>query len=1578
MSGLALFLLGPPRLERDGVPLEFDTRKNTALIAYLAVTGESHSREALVTLLWPELEPSRARAGLRRNLSTLRKALAGEWLVVDRETVGTDPSANLWLDVDQFRSLLLVGRDHGHPEAEVCPECLTGLAEAVELYRGDFLAGFSLRDSANFDEWQFFRTESLRQELASALERLVRGHSAQGAYQSAIPYARRWLALDPLHEPAHRHLMRLYAWTDQRAAALRQYGECERVLQEELGLSPEEETAQLYEAIKERRDLPLPRARFATPITSQTAALYDRYRLGAELGRGGMGVVYRAHDTLLARDVAFKVLSDSGLGSEGRTRLMHEARSAAGLNHPNIVTVHDVGQADGSPFIVMELVEGPSLRDHRPDALDDILAIARQICAALEHAHAHGIIHRDLKPENVLLAPDGTAKLVDFGLACSLASRLTGEGTITGTVFYMAPELALGQDFDGRADLYALGAVLYELTTGRLPFVADDPIAVITQHLHAPIIPPRAKNPQVPPALNALIVRLLSKAPEERPASATEVLQVLERPGFLEEDLAPAEELSVLERIERGRMVGRERELQEARALWNRALSGEGQVLLISGEPGIGKTRFVRELVTRAEVLGGRALVGASYAEGGTPYAPFKHIIREVLRSGSFAAMTADSFDGPTEPSSRGFVGLSGDVQTGGLAEVLPEFVLADLLTLAPELCSYYPDVPANPPLDDPKAEQHRLFENTVIFFSALSDHAPLLLVLEDAHWADSGTLSLLRHLARHTRQQRMMIVATHREVELDKARPLHKVLLDFHRERLATRLKLPRLDREQTRELLAVLFAEEITPEFLGGIYRETEGNPFFIEEVCKALVESGKLYYEDGHWGRPSMEELGIPQSVRVAIQSRVGKLPPDSRETLRLAAVLGRQFDFDTLAEASDRDEDALIDALESAERAQLIDEVSAEGGGTFAFVHGLIATTLVESMRALQRRRLHRRAAAAIEARRPDDLETLAYHYSQGGEAGKATNYLLKAGDRARRLYANQEAIDHYQQALALLKEQGEHEGAARTLMKLGLVHTATFEPDRARKAYAEAFTLWEPLREFVDLPEPRAPSAVLRLAVAEPVTLDPGMMGDDASTFIAGQLFEGLVSVDSDYNVLPAMAARWEVADRGTRYVFRLREGLRWNDGTPLSAADFEYAWKRNLALASRSPVAHLLYVIENARAFGEGEIGDPDKVGVVALDNLTLEIRLEGPTAYLPHLLAHAIAYPLPRSAVEGHGQVWTDPDSLVSNGAYQLVEWQRGERLVLGKNPFYHGRFPGNAHQVECLVIADFQPLLEAYAANALDAISMITADAGTIARARVAHGRELVFTPQPSTFHLVFRADRPPFDDVRVRRAFVHAVDREALARQASEGQYLPATGGFVPPGMPGHSPGIGLVYDPDQARGLLAQAGYPEGQGFPKVTWLYCGGSAGEPVVPFLRKAWHRNLGLSLEAQSLEWGAFLERQDHDPPHLALGGWSANYPDPDDLLRVTFHSTEGINPPRWHNARFDRLVEEAARVADPIRRMELYQQADRILVAEEAVIMPLSYAQGRVLVKPWVTMPRVPPVLMRLKHVVVQREEH
>jgi non-specific serine/threonine protein kinase len=322
----------------------------------------------------------------------------------------------------------------------------------------------------------------------------------------------------------------------------------------------------------------------------------ERYRLDSELGRGGMGTIYRAHDTLLDRDVAVKVLSDTTLNAESRARLLREAQAAARLNHPNIVSVHDAGEAEPAmPYIVMELVEGEALQVGH--SLEQTLSIAEQVCAALEHAHAHGIIHRDLKPENILIASDGRAKLTDFGLARTVASRLTTEGAIIGTVFYLAPEQALGGEIDHRVDLYALGVMLYELTTGQLPFTGDDLLAVISQHLQAPVVPPSTHNAEIPPALDALIVQLLSKQPEDRPASAAEVRQGLEDLSRPKD--TPAADLTESPKIaglcpnnlpaQATPFIGRAVQLAAVR---KELIRPEVRLLTLTGPGGTGKTRL--------------------------------------------------------------------------------------------------------------------------------------------------------------------------------------------------------------------------------------------------------------------------------------------------------------------------------------------------------------------------------------------------------------------------------------------------------------------------------------------------------------------------------------------------------------------------------------------------------------------------------------------------------------------------------------------------------------------------------------------------------------------------------------------------------------------------------------------------------------------------------------------------------------------------------------------------------------------------------------------------------------------------
>ena len=1194
--------------------------------------------------------------------------------------------ADLWLDTVQFQQLHKPWQNHDHPETHTCPACLEDLTTAAALYRGDFMAGFSLRDSTTFDEWQFYQTEGFRQDFAAVLEKLVSGYCSQERYKDALPHAKNWLTLDPLHESVHRELMRLYTRLGQRSAAIRQYQECERVLTEEIGLKPDEDTILLFNKIKDGQELPPPEDQSTQHVSSQTTI------------------------------------------SQTRT--------------------------------------------------------------------------------------------------------------------------------------------------------------------HQQTFPRTQKQ------------------------------------------------------IEQVDLVGRESELRAASELWRQTLIGHGQTLLISGEAGIGKTRLVSELIQHVEISGGRALVGGCFMEGGIPYTPIRQIVREIARSK-----------------------LYGDLQSENL---LPDFVIPALLTLVPELqlpiteihspasavdktCEEEDDL--NGKGKGPPPEQQLLFENLGIFFRTLSDLTPLLLVMEDVQWADSGTIQLIQHLARHTRQARMMILVTFRNVTPEEAPFLHKIMLDLNREQIATHLNLPRLGYAETGELLYAIFSEEITPDFLDGIYSETEGNPFFIEEVCKALVESGKVYYQDGKWHSPSMEELGIPQNVRVAIQLRVSALPAKSQEALNMAAILGREFDFDTLVStmeglASDTligYEETLIEALENAEQAQLIDELSEDQGGTFTFVHTLIASTLVDSLRALPRRQLHRRAASAIQKQHPDDFEALAYHYMQAGEEINAVKYLLLAADRARVLHTHQEAINGYQLALSIMKESGDLEQAARTYMKLGLTYNNAFDFNTARQAYEDGFILWQQACSIEPLtPPPPAPHA-FRIAAFKPETLDFRIVLDTPSVLLAYQLFCGLVEIGPEMDVVPGIAHSWEVLENGCKYIFHLRDDVHWSDGVPVTANDFEYSWKRILDPSRGWSAAEYLLDIKNARAYFHGEITDPDLVGFYALDENTLVVELERPTSYFPYSLTVIDTSPFPKHVVESHGDSWADLDNIVTNGPFSMANWKRDEFIVLKRNPDYHGHFPGNVQQVEFFFnTRQSSKGLQMYAENNLDMSCDLSP--GEVIHARQRYAGEYLTGPWLATDFVGFDVSRQPFNDWRVRRAFALATDKGMLADVALRGYAFPATGGLVPPGMPGHSHGIGLPYDPEGARHLLAEAGFPGGRGFPEIVCLARDDPGHDLLCKFLQTQWHEVLGIETAWELIEWGRFSEKNILDKVHIWMVGWIADYPDPDNFLRVLWWKD-----PAWQHEKYWSLVENARRVMDQEERMKMYQQADKILV-EEVPLLPLIYERFHMLVKPWV----------------------
>ena len=577
--------------------------------------------------------------------------------------------------------------------------------------------------------------------------------------------------------------------------------------------------------------------------------------------------------------------------------------------------------------------------------------------------------------------------------------------------------------------------------------------------------------------------------------------------------------------------------------------------------------------------------------------------------------------------------------------------------------------------------------------------------------------------------------------------------------------------------------------------------------------------------------------------------------------------------------------------------------------------------------------------------------LAMHFSLAGEVGKAIPYLLLAGDQRRALYAHQEAISYYQQALVYLKKQGNYDLAARTLMKLGLTYHTAFDFQQSQKSYKEGFTLWKraaELKHTVLPPVSRALKVYYEMNIPE--TFDPSRCGTSGSRLIVNQLFSGLLEITPENDIVPGIAHTWEVLDQGRKYRLYLRDDVYWSDGVRVTAGDFEYGWKRALEQDSLVTIATNFYDIKGARAFHRGKVSDTKALGVRALDEKTLEIELESPTGYFLYLLAYSPPFfPVPRHVVEVHGEEWTQVDRIVSNGPFVIGSWEPGKPVVLTRNPKYYGEYQGNVEKVE-LIISEAQPDLSPIKLYEDDKIDILTLKGNTFHYRHLFPG-EYFSTPLMATHFIVFNVQRAPFSDLRVRKAFVLATDREYLANVVLGGLHYPATGGLVPPMIPGHSPGIALPYDPEEAPRLLAQAGYPEGEGFPVVDFLAPWRRGG--VSQYLQDQWFDVLGVRINISHLASSTFWEAKDNYNYDVNFGGWEADYPDPDNFLRV---SMQNVN---WVDEVYNHLLEEARQSNDQLQRIELYQQAERILV-EQVPIMPVYHYLSHYLVKPWIRFRR------------------
>ena len=783
-----------------------------------------------------------------------------------------------------------------------------------------------------------------------------------------------------------------------------------------LALDPENSDAVTYFAAAERaqgssapsntQPPTVPSPSTATTSTQPTSFSNGRYQVKRFLGEGGKKKVYLAQDTLLDREVAFALIKTEGLDETSRTRIQREAQAMGRLgSHPHIVTVFDLGQEQDQPYMVTELMGGGDVEGLVEDAdghrlpLEQAISIAAETCRGLEFAHSRGIVHRDLKPGNLWLTSDGIAKIGDFGLAVALdRSRLTTEGMMVGTVSYMPPEQAMGGEVTPRSDLYSLGAMLYEMVTGRPPFLGDDSVAIIGQHINTPPVSPTWHNGKCPRPLEALIMRLLAKDPAERSESASDVLAALgaiDLTTSMEQPAAEVDQAHSLDSLAGGVFVGRQLEMGELKGCLEDALSGRGRLVTLVGEPGIGKTRTAQELATYAGLRGGQVLWGRCYEEqGAPPYWPWVQAIRSYVRD--------------IDPEQ-----LRSDMGSGA----------ADIAEVVSEVREQLPGL-ESPPQLEPEQARFRLFDSITAFLKNAARRKPLVLVLDDLHWADHPSLLLLEFVARELANARVMVVGTYRDVELSRQHPLSQTLGELTRSAGGgfQRVLLRGLEREDVGRFIEL--ASGVTPPsgMVEAVHRQTEGNPLFVTEVVRLLVQEGAMT-QDRTSQRDSWS-VRIPEGVREVIGRRLDRLSQRCNETLTVASLVGREFTSEQISPLiEDISADRLLEVMEEALAARVIEELP-QSVGRYQFTHALIQETLAAELSITRRVRLHARIAETLEDLYGGDADAhaaeLAHHFSQAEAVvgtDKLVRFSLLAGEKALTSYAWEEAQFQFERGLA---------------------------------------------------------------------------------------------------------------------------------------------------------------------------------------------------------------------------------------------------------------------------------------------------------------------------------------------------------------------------------------------------------------------------------------------------------------------------------------------------------------------------------------------------------------------------------
>ena len=755
----------------------------------------------------------------------------------------------------------------------------------------------------------------------------------------------------------------------------------------------------------------------------------ERYRIESRLGDTWQGAIFKATDTWSNDPVAVTALSPS-FGEKAIDRFLHQTRQLLNLNHPNIVQIYECDQEQGFSYIVEEFIEGKSLRtllqQNPGSSLSADLAwpICLNIAGALEYAHSRGVIHYNLTPGSVLL--NGMVKLTNFGLA----DMTEGRPLLDGPLFlleapYLAPEQIQGQSPDARTDLYALGVIIYEVFTGQLPFSGPDQ-EVMQAHLHQPPVPPRKLNPKISRSLEHFILKLLSKDPEQRYATAHQVHQILDNLTVSDEANAG---LSGLVYAASKPLINRDEELQQLETLWDEVQQTEmPRLVVLRGEMGMGKSRLAAEFLINRLLPQDVTVVVGHCDEFGTPYTPYAEILAALFNDGLVDERSAEE---------------------GALSAEQAIHLTRQIPSLIPVL-DVHQDVVANSALTSSRRAQWQFFE---AIQSILLQLGPVVILLEDAAFLDEASQALTRFLIRRVRLP-LLIIAAGRDDEAGA--PWYYA---FQGERKET-LTLSPLPASEVKLYLANIMGGVVSDSIVSTVERRSRGNPYFIEEITGHLIARGTFAQDDeGVWHYRSDGGTGLlPQTLvdvfaqrvaRLAESRQLDDLTEGAQQALMVAAAIGQEFEFETwmMVLGGDDPESLALDTLDEALSLRLLRQA---GGNRYAFDPVDIADALISAVDTAELQRLHLRIAEVLE-QMDETPAVISQHYEEGGQPVKAADFLALAAEQARSAYAINEAIAYYVQAVALAPSQTGYE-------VLGDLHRQQGNASESVRAFRQALLL----------------------------------------------------------------------------------------------------------------------------------------------------------------------------------------------------------------------------------------------------------------------------------------------------------------------------------------------------------------------------------------------------------------------------------------------------------------------------------------------------------------------------------------